>query len=533
MSQSSLPAVVRDSTLVSGFRSPILEPVEKNAAFAIYPFEPIVSLLGEPLSEQDVIANLLFRATQVFEETDLSVRQARLKQYQSEIFVAMNDAYCEGHKSCYTIFSVFNSGKVKSVSPALRPLRHSFFTKFAFQPILRFIFARPENRLNPNLVLQAMGPRAFLQMRDALFLEIAELNAKSMEICFQFLQGEKGIFHDSVRFAFSFFPENVHAPLVPGSRWNLFLIFEKICDRKSPEMLRHFYGFARPDIRREIREIAAGRNEVTGLLNLPWAHYLLADLPDLPVSEISLPFPGQREEISDIRENGALDPSKIFLVDSPEKVAAIFREIQEEKLISLNFQVSEDSGNVPEFFSIATPNAAYVVDLAPLRTSRKFSFEASVTFLLDFILKTSEIKKITNNAPALLQAISNFLKSGDFEFENIEDLRKPRIRRIKKFRAIDEAIEIDTSMGKARSFEEIVEIGKKKFPDQIRETEEIEMLHGYQSLKSLTRRFLGFTISTNFQDLAARPLRPAAVAAAGQEAHAMLLLSVFFEKNGF
>ena len=387
---------VKASATISGFKSNILEPVKPPKSFGIYPDIPLVKFLGQKRSPEDIVANILFRASQIFEETDDLSRRSLLVKYQSEIFLALNDLYREGSPETYQIFSIFNTSKLRLVSPALRPKRHAFLNDFVFQPILRFIFARPENKLDANLVLAAMGPRAFLKMRDAFFLEIFLLNAHSVEICMRGLHGEKGIFHDAVRFAFSFFPENFNAPLVPGSLWSLEKIFSEICDRQSPEMLRNFFQFSSPTIRAQALEFSSRRNQFTGLLEQPWAHTLIETISDVTL----LPNPEPAVHASqpvEYEHSFILGAEKIYLVDSPESVVWLFREIQNENVISLNYKCSADSGSLPEFFSLATKSAAFIIDLAPLRTQRAFSFHAAVTFLFDFLLK-GDMKKLLFNA---------------------------------------------------------------------------------------------------------------------------------------
>ena len=90
-------------------------------------------------------------------------------------------------------------------------------------------------------------------------------------------------------------------------------------------------------------------------------------------------------------------------------------------------------------------------------------------------------------------------------------------------------------MGEAVSFEDLSEISKgaEKFPDEVKETEEIEMLQGYQPLSKLAERFLGFSLAQNSRDFAVRPLPLAAVAAAGREVHAMVQLEQCFEARGY
>ena len=121
-----------------------------------------------------------------------------------------------------------------------------------------------------------------------------------------------------------------------------------------------------------------------------------------------------------------------------------------------------------------------------------------------------------------------------FDFENCIDLRRPRIRRIKKFRVISEPVETEERMGEAETMQELQEISRSQDgSDRVKEVEEIEMMQGYQPLPRMVDRYLGFEISRKRHDLAVRPIHLDTLAIAGVEVHALIQLDEIFVKMGF
>ena len=560
------------------YKSSALDPLPSRH-YNIFSDLPLIEVLTrEDLSEEEIVANLLFRVSEVFEEADKTLRSYMIKKYQSEIFLALQEGMNSGSKNAYKILAIYNRSILLRVSPTIRKTRMCFTFDFVFQPILRYIFARPENRLDPNQLLRVLGTSAFVRLREGLFVDLRKLRAVD-RVLNGLSKGGKVTF-EQVRFLCEIhrsrneaIPKSLIEPLVRGSDWTWLKVVEGVEERQSEEILALLFAGVKADLRPKLSEWFLERSNVTGLLRRPWGASFLsqqslsmqpADVQLLTTSSASPPtLLGDMLRVQKTRPSmhRPLSTDYIYLIDSPEKLAIMFRRMDRlfrdgQGLVALSFQRSYDS-DIAEVLSFATCEGAFIVDMGVLRARQAWGMASSVIYVLEWLCELKNTYKLVYCAEKWLDEVARFRRwfanriqeidwpsiqgedlekgpSEEFSFSDFVDLRKPRIKRftLSKLGDTESALRVEERITESMSFNDLREINRLSERPVV---DDIEIFPGFLALPAMTERFLGFKLRDvrSSSEWSLRPLPLALVEGAGMEVFSLVQLELSLRQQGY
>jgi hypothetical protein len=468
----------------------------------------------------DLVANLIFRANLVIEETDPQKRSQMKEELQTAIFKGVQECILE--RKSFMIFSIFNPKLVDSVSPKLR--HKDLIFGLLSQPVLRLIMQNRAICVDPNEVLRFTGIVGFKNISEKFLLDMSRLTPRNIDTYFNSFRGIGSVQHDLVRAWFDVWSSGTLAtPIVPGSKWTFRRFAAAVIAKQNEGLLREIFDRVDVGMRVELLALCLARDPVTGIPKFPWAVDAIHNWAAEGVGFIEGgEGVGRREEVASLiltptialtPDRFAVPESNIFLIDSDVKLTEL-------KSILLDAPTFAITYPLPTVISVATHKGSYIIDLESVE--RVF-----VVYLLKQILSSKKVRKIVSSLGSFLRTTGDLV--GDtIHFENVVDIRGSRVkrRRISREEKNDSLEKLFAEEGQVCTV-----LSSKPMPNS--DFEQVEHFSGRVPTDVMSREFLGRVIATipNTHP-GIRPLGVALIQGIACDSAVILALEEEFTKRG-
>ena len=407
--------------------------VVRKTDFSVFPSERLSDLIYRLNSEEnntDLVANLLHRAVDIFEQSDSAKREEMRKVFQSEIYSVQVRLFSA--KSGYGIFEIYNRLRFGQVAAKVRPEKLEALKQLIMQPILRIVAYNRDVVIDPNQVMERTGVDGFRSIMDLFHLDLASLEGRNLARLLNSMKSDhkqgQFVHFELLHVWFQVWDESlgVKGYLCPG--WNLEKLLIAIIKKQSKDMLVSLFVQSGERVRNVLVQTCRQRHSITGVPKYPWANEMIdswiLDTPPVELSGVnsaSLLAPKANNDLENDSEpdtdaRSLLSEKDIFLLNSDSQLTRVKEQLQTETLLGLSFP----SENV---LSVACVGSAFVIDLRSVNP-------ALVKFLVKKILNDPAKTKVVYSLEAFLNHIQSTLGMTEgVHFENLVDLRKGRVRR--------------------------------------------------------------------------------------------------------
>mmetsp|Transcript_4957 Transcript_4957/g.14471 ORF Transcript_4957/g.14471 Transcript_4957/m.14471 type:complete len:742 (+) Transcript_4957:73-2298(+) len=274
---SDLPPALRQNAAVIRHAAPEVSPHKKtwtiHASRRLHEVAPELCARG---AVHELAANIVYHALAAIDCKCPRESARREREFRSDLFSTCSNLF-EAHYSHLggeSVFGILNGSTLREISPTMKSNRRKRLREVVLDTIEEWVLLHRDSfsRVDGTLLLDIVGPRAFLNLIPRLGLNIRALRGEDIEVLFYHLTEETRDLFTCLRISLSLLPvESLFSPL-GGSSWTLRRVLTLIEERRSEHGLRFLIAHLHPpSLIREVLKALRDRDFDTGLVRDQWS----------------------------------------------------------------------------------------------------------------------------------------------------------------------------------------------------------------------------------------------------------------------
>lgn len=274
---SDLPPALRQNAAVIRHAAPEVSPHKKT--WTIYASQRLHEVAPELCARgavHELAANIVYQALAAIDCKCPKEAARREREFRSDLFSACSNLF-EAHYSHVggeSVFGILNGSTLREISPTMKINRRKRLREIVLDTIEEWVLLHRDSfsRIDGTLLLDVVGPRAFLSLIPRLGLNVRALRGEDIEVLFYHLTEETRDLFTTIRISLSLLPvDDVYSPL-GGSSWTLRRVLALIEERRSEHSLRFLLAHLDPQsLIREVLKVLRERDFDTGLVREQWS----------------------------------------------------------------------------------------------------------------------------------------------------------------------------------------------------------------------------------------------------------------------